>query len=261
MDHPGGAPGGAPGAPDTASAPSALAQVDLFSTLTSEELAALQSRVRRRRYPKGTVIFLEGDPGTSLYVIEEGHVKIVLTSPDGKELVIAVRGPGEFFGDMALLDGEPRSADAVAAKDCRLLILQREDFNRFLVAHPQAAARLLAVLSRRLRRVMRQQQDATLLDVAGRVARTLLQLAEDHGRPVAGSVGSAGAAGAAAVSGGAGAIVVDAVATQADLAAVVGVTRESVNKWLRYYQRRGWIRWEPGSLVLLRPDELRRRLP
>src|ERR671937_3037557 len=100
----------------------ALAQVDLFWALTPEELESLHTRARRRRSPKGTVIFVEGDPGTSLYVIETGHVKIVLTSPEGKELVLAVRGPGEFFGDMALLDGQPRSADAIAAEDCHLLI-------------------------------------------------------------------------------------------------------------------------------------------
>jgi CRP-like cAMP-binding protein len=222
-----------------------LAGIDLFSALTPEELAGLGARLRRRRYPKGTVLFVEGDPGTGLYVIESGRVKIVLASPAGRELVVAVRGPGEFIGDMALLDGEPRSADAVAAEDCRVLILPREDFVRFVETHPLAAMRLLAVLSRRLRQTMRQHQDATLLDVSARVASALLRLADEQGAPA---------------GDGSEARVVPTTLTQAGLAAQIGVTRESVNKWLRYFQRRGWLRWEPGRLTLLRPARLRERL-
>jgi CRP-like cAMP-binding protein len=214
---------------------------------TPDELERLAAGARRRPYPKGAVLFVEGDPGTSLYVVEAGRVRIVLTTPQGKELLFAVRGPGEFFGDMALLDGAPRSADAIAAEDCRLLFLSREDFVRFIEAQPGAALRLLAVLSRRLRRGMRQQQDATLLDVAARVSSALLQLADEEGQP-------------APAGDGPWAVVVAAPLTQAELAALVGVTRESVNKWLQYYRRRGWLRWEPGRLTLLRPDELRKRL-
>jgi CRP-like cAMP-binding protein len=222
-----------------------LAQVELFAGLTAEELEGLLARMRRRHYPKGTVLFLTGDPGTALYVVEAGRVKMVLTSPAGRELVVAVRGPGEFFGDMALLDGEPRSADAVVAEDCRLLILPREDFMRFVETHPRAALRLLAVLSRRLRQTLRQHQDATLLDVAARLASALLLLAEEQGAPL---------------GDGTDAIAIPAPLTQGALAARVGVTRESVNKWLGYFQRRGWVRWEHGRLTLLRPERLRERL-
>ena len=224
-----------------------LAQVDLFSALTPSELESLNARVRRRRYAKGTVIFVEGDPGNSLYVIESGHVKITLTSPDGRELVITTYGPGDFFGEMALLDEAPRSADAVAVDDCHLALLQRTDFVHFVESHPQAAARLLAELTRRLRRITRQHQEATLLDVSARVASALLQLAADQGQPAPGE-----AAG--------GAITIERPMTQAELAAQIGVTRESVNKWLRHYQRRGWLRWEKGQLTILQPDELRKRL-
>jgi CRP-like cAMP-binding protein len=191
------------------------------------------------------VLFLAGDPGTGLYVVEAGRVKMVLTSPAGRELVLAVRGPGEFFGDMALLDGEPRSADAVVAADCPLLILPREDFVRFVDTHPRAALRLLAVLSRRLRQTMRQHPDATLLDVAARLASALLLLAEEQGAPV---------------GDGTDAIAIPDPPTQGALAARVGVTRESVNKWLGYFQRRKWVRWEHGRLTLLRPGRLRERL-
>jgi CRP/FNR family transcriptional regulator, cyclic AMP receptor protein len=222
-----------------------LARVGLFAGLAEEDCQALAERVRRRRYRKGTTLFVEGDPGTCLYVVESGHVEIRLTSPDGKELVVATRGPGEFFGDMALLDGAPRSADAVAADDCWLLLLQREDFVHFLEAHPKAAVRLVEVLSRRLRESMRQQQEATFLDVSGRVASALLRLAEEDG---------------IAAEDGSGAIAVCRSLTQVQLAGMVGVTRESVNKWIGFFQRRGDLRWEKGRLTILRPDELRKRL-
>ena len=228
----------------SASTTATLEPVGLLAFLSAEELAALSARVRRRRYPKGAVIFLEGDPGASLYVVETGRVKIALTSPDGKELVIRVLDPGEFFGEMALLDGEPRSADAIAVEDCRLMLVHRDDFVRFLEAHPQAAVRLLAALSRRLRRATRQQQEAATLDVGARVASALLRLAEEHGAPAAS---------------GSGEIAVTTPLTQTQLAGMVGVTRESVNKWLRFYERRGLVRWQKGRLTVLRPDELRQR--
>jgi CRP-like cAMP-binding protein len=219
-----------------------LARVDLFATLDEAELAALGERVRRRRYPKGATVFVEGDPGTGLYAVERGRVAITRTSAEGKELVFAVRGPGEFFGDMALLDGEPRSADAVTVEECWLLLLHRDDFLKFLEGHPKATARLLVVLSRRLRDVMQQQEEVSFLDAAGRVAGVLLRLAESRGAPLE-----------------PGGIVVDAPPTQGQMASQAGLTRESVNKWLRYYQRRGVIQWEKGRLSVLKPDELRRR--
>jgi len=227
-----------------------LAQVDLFSVLTPGELAGLAARVRRRRYTKGTVIFLQGEPGNILYVIEAGRVRIVIASPEGRELEIAEYGPGEFVGDMALLDGEPRSADAIAAEDCQLAILQREDFTRFIETHPQAAVRLLPVLSRRLRRVTRQLIEATLFDVFTRVARELLRLAADQGRRVPATGGAAS---------GSDAIFVERPMTQVELATRIGVTRESVNKALSFFRQQGWILWEKGQLTILRVEELGRR--
>src|SRR5437764_14479100 len=120
---------------------SLLAQIELFSGLTEPELEHLSASLRRRRFAKGQILFFRGDPGQSLYIIESGQVKIVLTSPEGREFSLALLGPADFFGDLALLDGEPRSADAVAQEACQLLLLEREDFLRFLEAHPKAAAR------------------------------------------------------------------------------------------------------------------------
>ncbi len=223
-----------------ASSSAVLAQIPLFAGLTADELAGLAVCLRGRPYRRGEVIFVQGDPGTSLYLIETGRVKIVLTSPEDKQVILAQLGPADFFGDLALLDGEPRSADAVAQEPSQLWLLQRNDFLRFLETRPAVATRLLAVLSRRLRRNARLLQDAAFLDIPGRLARVILDLAEAEGQPA-----------------GAG-LVVAWPLTQAELAAMVGATRESVNKWLRSYERRGLIRRERGLIVVLSPEGLRR---
>jgi CRP-like cAMP-binding protein len=219
--------------------PSVLGQVPLFAELSADELAGLEACLRRRRCSKGEVIFLQGDPGTSLYIIESGRVKIVLTSPDGKEVILNILGPSDFFGDLALLDGEPRSADAVALEAGQLLLLQRDDFLGFVETNPGVATKLLAVLSRRLRRNAQLLQDAAFLDVPGRLARVILELAESEGQP-----GRPGVA-------------ISARLTQTELAGMIGASRESVNKWLGSYERRGLIRCERGLIIVLKPQALR----
>lgn len=216
-----------------------LAQVPLFAHLSPEELSALAALLHRRRFGKGEVIFHEGDVGTALYIIEEGEVRIVLRSPEGKEVVLVLLGRGDIFGELALLDGEPRSADAVAKEPSQLMVLRREDFLNFLDAKPKVAGVLLAALSRRLRRNAQILHDAAFLDVHARLARVLLDLGQTHGQP-----GPEG-------------IVISPRLTQTELANLVGVTRESVNKWLRFYERRGIVRRRGGRLVIVEPQRLR----
>lgn len=222
-----------------ATQPAILSQVTLFHALTSDERQALATCLRRRHYAKGQIIFVQGDPGTSLYLIDSGRVKIVLTSDEGKERVLAILGPHDFFGELALLDGEPRSADAVAQEPCQLWLLQRADFLRYLETRPQVASLLLAVLSRRLRRTNQVVQEAAFLDVPARLARLLLELAEEPGQP------------------GAGGGVIAARLTQSELAGLIGATRESVNKWLGYYERQGLIRCQRGQILVRQPQGLR----
>ena len=217
----------------------ALRRVALFASLRPPELEQLARCVRSQDYGRDQVIFLEGDVGTALGVIASGRVRICLTGIDGRQVVLNVYGPGEFFGEFALLDGEPRSADAVAQEPCRLFWLRRDDFLAFVEAHPRAAATLLAVLSRRLRHTTRVVHDAALRDVPARVARVLLDLAESHGRPSPSGV------------------VVDVRLTQAELAAMVGATRETVNRALRSFERLNLLRYERNSVTVLRTEELR----
>ncbi len=220
---------------------SILAQVNLFTGLSLQELDELARCLRRRRYARGQVVFVQGDPGTSLYIVEQGRVKIVRASSEGRELVLTVMGPGDFFGELALLDGEQRSADAIAQEDCQLLLLPRDDFARFVRARAESALSLLAVLSRRLRSADQLAQDAVFLDVPTRLARVLLHSAEgqvestEHGPRAACHV------------------------TQAELAGRIGTTRETINKWLGTYQRQGLIRCRRGQITILEPAELRKR--
>ena len=253
----GGVFGGPPGAAgQELPSPQArlLAQVPLFAALTAEELAGLAALLSRRRYAKGEVIFHQGDAGTALYIVEEGGVKIVLGSEEGKEVILALLGRGDFFGELALLDGEPRSADAVARDATQLLALRRDDFLRFVLDKPRVAASLLAVLSRRLRRTDQLVHDAAFLDVRGRLARVLLELAEAQGRPEPAGVAAGGTfpVGAAAAT-----VVLAARLTQGELAEMVGATRESINKWLGFYTRRGVLRFERGRLTLMDLQRLR----
>ncbi|HLG71015.1 MAG TPA: Crp/Fnr family transcriptional regulator [Chloroflexota bacterium] len=218
-----------------------LAHVPLFSGLAPDELETLGRSLRPRRYARGDLIFQQGDPGDTLYVIESGEVKVVLTSADGREAILTILGPGHFFGELSLLDSEPRSADVIAKEDCALLALRRDDFQAFLNAHPHAAITLLAVLSRRLRATDDLLHDAAFLDVASRLARLLLKLAETHGRKEERG------------------LVLGIRLTQEDLASMVSSTRETVNKWLKTWQRQGLLEQRGGILTITQPRELRKR--
>jgi CRP/FNR family transcriptional regulator, cyclic AMP receptor protein len=220
----------------------ALGDVALFLGLTEEERTLLAGRLRRRRYPKGEVVFLRGDPGTFLYIVESGTVKICLTTPEGKEITLALLGAGEFFGELALLDGESRSSDAVAMDTTHVLLLQREDFLKFVEERPRVALQLLEVLSRRLRDDNQLVQDAAFFDIPARLARVILRLAEAVGHP-----GESG-------------LMITRKLTQTELAGMVGATRESVNKWLVFYERQGLIQRDRGLITVLKPDALKRRI-
>jgi CRP/FNR family transcriptional regulator, cyclic AMP receptor protein len=223
--------------------PELLARVGLFADLSSAELIGLAGLMRARAYARDEVIYLRGDPGTAFYVIASGRVKITLTSPEGKELILRRFGPGDFHGELALLDDEPRSADAVATEASVLLVLQRDAFRQFLADHPTVATKLLSTVSNYLRRNAELIQDATFLDVPARLARILLELAggTDAALPPAGAV------------------IPDRM-KQSELASLVGATRESINKWLGSFERQGLIRYDKGQITLVKPAGLKQRI-
>jgi len=214
--------------------------VVLFTGLGEADVASLAAHLRRRRYARGEVVFLRDDPGDSLFIVKSGVIRIVLTSPEGKEITLAVRGPGDFFGELALLDGEPRSADAVAQEPAELLLLEREDFLALVDDRPSVAVALLKVLSKRLRQASQTVEDAAFLDVPARLAIAILRLLDAQ-------IDQPGT-------------MIAARLTQAELAAMVGTRRESINRWLRFYEEQGLIRYDRGQITVLDPVRLRKRV-
>jgi CRP-like cAMP-binding protein len=219
----------------------AQVQVPLLAELSDQERDKLAPRLWRRRYSRREVIFRAGDPGTSLYIVETGRVKLFLQSPEGRELIIDLIGPGDFFGALAVLDGQPHGADAVAIEPSQMLVLEREAFLAVLDECPRLAIGLLAVLSRRIRRDTRLLRETSFLDVPARLAWALLRLAGSDGRADADGT------------------VITLALTQTDLAGIVGTTRETLNKWLRTYERQGLIRTDRGRIVVCQPQGLRKR--
>jgi CRP-like cAMP-binding protein len=216
-----------------------LSQVPMFSHLGAEELEQLSSHLQPRHFSRGEVIFHQGDVGTALFIVRKGEVTIRLSSTEGKEVILALLRRGDAFGELSLLDGEHRSTDAVAREEASLLSLQQADFRRFLAERPSVTPLLLANLSKMVRRVTQVVHDSNFLDARARLARVLLDLAQSQGR--AQSKG----------------VVLTSHITQTELASLCGLTRESTNKWLRFYAREGLLSYEDGYITLLAPESLR----
>lgn len=218
-----------------------LAKHDLLGHLTPEELDRLLAPARVERLDAGRVLFRKGDPGDRLYVVLAGRISIGTTSEDGKEVVLNVLGRGAVFGEIALLDGKARTADATAMAECHLLVLERSDFMPFLESHPEVAARLIAVLCERVRWVSESYEDALFMDLPARLAKRLLRLAEAYGEPAEG----AGTR-------------IEFPLSQQELAKMAGVSRESVNKLLRAWQHEGLIAHDHSHVTILDEARLKR---
>jgi CRP-like cAMP-binding protein len=220
-----------------------IRDVPLLARLAEDDLRALSGHGRVHSYRAGSTIFREGDPGDSLHIVVEGNVRIAVLSPNGEEATVAMLGPGEFVGDLALLDGKPRSASAVASSATKTLVVTRNDFSDWLNSRPNAAFALLEALSLRVRRTNEALADLAFLDLPQRLAKRLLDLAAVHFEGQARSQGTPG---------------VRLRITQSELASMLGVSRESVNKQLNLFAREGWLQIGRGSVTLTDMDILRR---
>ena len=155
-----------------------LRTIPLFSQLREGDIERISQATRERTYPRNSVILFEDDPGDALYVVVAGQVKIVLTAEDGREVILSVRDQGDFFGEMSLIDEEPRAAHVIAMEDAKLFVLRRDDFQKILQDVPQIGLGLLRALCTRLRQADDKIGGLVLLDVPGRVARLLLDMAD-----------------------------------------------------------------------------------
>lgn len=215
------------------SAATALQAVPFFSNLDSDVAGELAGRLVPRRFSAGQVLFHLGDPGGLLYIISRGKIKISYTTPDGQEVVLAILGPGDFFGELALLDDSPRSATAESLEPTETWTLHREDFIHYITENPAFALHVLQTLAQHIRRLNAQLADIFFLDLPGRLARTLLHLADQYGRKE-----------------GTGTLI-DLALTQTDLAEMTGATRVSINKALGRFRRSGWIEINGRRVTIL----------
>jgi len=222
-----------------------LARLPLFADLPAAEIARVGAALRHRRYAKGSLVHAAGAMGADLYVIESGRVTIQLPSERGDELTLRLLWRGDFFGEISLLDDEPWYGDAIAFDDCQLLLLAKREFLALLDTYPSVSRRLLIIIGKRLRHNARFARDLAFLDVPTRLARALVTLVESEGWGWTGD-GHPHNAHLVAI-------------TQSALAAHVGATRESINKWLGYYERRGYLSCTRDRIAVLRLDELRAR--
>jgi CRP/FNR family transcriptional regulator, cyclic AMP receptor protein len=205
----------------------ALRRVPLFAELSDAEIERVAELARERAYPKGSVILFEDDPGDALYVVVTGAVKVVLIGEDGREVILSVLKDGDFFGEMALIDDEPRSAHVIAMEDANLLVLRREDFQQRLREAPGMAVGLLHALSRRLREADDKIGGLVLLDVNGRVATLLLRMADENDG-----------------------VHITHRVTHHTIAQMVGSSRETVSRTMRELAERGMIEIARSSITI-----------
>ncbi len=218
--------------PDGRSRVETLSTVPLFAGLTTTALAEVAQGLVQRRFRRGEVIFHLGDPGNAMFIVEFGVVKIVLPSESGEEAILATMQAGEFFGELSLLDGSARSATAVAMGAVRILVLGREQFRK-LLGEASIRDALLVGIATELRRLTTRLEELHFLDIAGRLAARLADLAGQAGTLL-----------------GDGSFRLDLPLTQSDLAAMVGCTRQSVNKLLGEFEDAGMVRVDRDALVV-----------
>lgn len=218
-----------------------IGRAKLFATIGPEATAELIGVMTEVDLARGDVVFTEGEAGDRLYIIAEGKVKIGQTSLDGRENLLAVLGPSEVLGELALFDPGPRSATATAVVDTVLYALEHDAFLTWLRANPPAAAGIIATLAERIRRADEVIADLVFSDVPGRIAKTLLDMADRFGERIHDGIR------------------VSHDLTQEELAHLVGASRETVNKALADFTNRGWIRRESRALVLVELARLKKR--
>ncbi len=215
-----------------------IRRVPLFATLSDAEFSALEGVFIIRCYRRNQVIFLEEETGKYMYIVLAGKVKVTKTTPDGKETVLTIQQPGDFFGEMALLDGKTTPATVSAMEDCRIAMLSGEDFHRHLMRNEKVVQQIIQVLCARLRQVWGRIQSLSYSTADARIRGTLLQLSRRHGVPDTRG------------------IIIDLKITHQELAGMVGTSRETVSRALSQLQRDGILQIDGRRIIILNPRAL-----
>jgi CRP/FNR family transcriptional regulator, cyclic AMP receptor protein len=208
-----------------------LRTVPLFTSVPDEQLRMLATLVTRRSATRSSIVIAAGDATDSLYIILSGRLKVMMSDADGKEVILSMLGPGEFFGEMGLIDDNPRSASVVAVEPCDLLVITRRDFRKCMTDNTEMAMAVMRGLVRRLREADRKIGSLALLDVYGRVARLLLDMSETVD----------------------GQKMVTKRLPKQDIAKMIGASREMVSRVMKDLQTGGYIEMR-GSTILLRDN-------
>jgi CRP/FNR family cyclic AMP-dependent transcriptional regulator len=217
--------------------PKLLKDLELFSELSERELQDVAALAQVQKLDTDTTVFHEGDPADSIFVVVNGRVKIVTTSTDGKEFILSVLGAGQIFGEMGLLEEAPRSASVSTITDVELLVIKHDDFDHLLKTSPGISRKLMAILSRRLRRANSKMESLAYMDVAGRLARYLLDMAVDHGQRL-----------------GNGWVVVRRP-THSDIAHSIGTSRETISRLINEFEE-GFGLVNKGKFTYIRENLL-----
>lgn len=218
-----------------------IARAAIFQTVAPPDVAVLAARLVPMHFPRREQIYGEGEPGSKLYIITSGKVKLGKRSSDGRSHLLVVLGPSEMFGELSIFDPGPRTATAIALTDMDAVVMDRDVFRAWVAERPEIAERLLRVLARRLRRTDDDLADLIFTDVASRVAKQLLRLAQRF------SIREDGA------------IRLTHDLTQEEIAQLIGASRETVNKVFSDFVQRGWIRLDGPSMLIIESESLARR--
>jgi CRP/FNR family transcriptional regulator, cyclic AMP receptor protein len=211
---------------------SLVRMIPIFAELNENELKKIADIGISRKYSKNSIVFLEEEAGAALFIIISGKVKVVRTDDEGKEVILSILGSGEFFGEMALLDGLPRSATVVSTEESELFMIHRREFLQLIESSPQVVVSLLRELTRRLRKADEQIKSLSLKDAVGRVANVIIQLADDSGMIKKGQV------------------VIQDFPLQQDLANMAGTSRETISRTIHQFIREGYLEQRGNSLII-----------
>ena len=219
-----------------------LRKVALFSELDDAQLEQLAGVVREQHYKKNTTLFHIDDPGNALFILKNGLVKITIEDQSGREIILRMLYPTDFFGEMSLIDDMPRSATVSTLEPSDAMLIYRDSFINLIEKNPKILLNMTVVLSRRLRRVNELIRSLAFHDVYGKVARVLLNLAREKGRVTDDGT------------------VIDLRLTQQELAELAGMSRETMTRTLRDFQQAGCVRIESGIITILEIGMLQREI-
>jgi len=205
-----------------------LKNIPLFADLKDDELDSIASHANTKSFPKNSIIINEGDDTSSMYIILSGKIKAFLSNEDGKEVILGIMGTGDYFGELSILDPSPRSASIMTMEPCKFIIINKENFEQSLDDHPDIARNMITELTRMIRKLTENVRGLALLDVYGRVAHTLLDMAEDENDVK----------------------VINQKLTHQDIARMVGSSREMVSRIMKDLQKGGYITSESKRIVI-----------